>query len=136
MSRLTTIVFTALVAAATLAGLATVAIALSLHQTDSAGYGMSSSYAMNGAIITWVLPTVVLVIGLAHVARPAWTPWLVLPGFTLSKAAALTVINVLKDDAHVPAQWPMVTLIGAPLLVLEFAMGLPFPPCSISPRRR
>lgn len=127
MSRVTTVVFLALVVAATLAWLATVATTLSLHQSDNAGTGMSYGFATIGVIITWALLAALLVIGVSHVARPAWLPLAMLIGHLGSAAAAITVINLLKDDAHFPAQWPIVTLIVAPLLMIAFAVWSAFP---------
>lgn len=127
MSRVTAVVFGIALAAATFAWLATVATALSLHQSDNAGNGMSYSFGTLGVIITWVLLAIVLLMAFRHITYPTWLPLVAAVGLLGSGAAAFTVFNLLKDNGHFPAQWPIVTLIVAPLLMLGFAAWAAFP---------
>lgn len=122
MSRLTTVLFLIVLAATTLAWLFTVATTLTLHQSDQAGNGMSYSFAGIGVGVTWILMGVVLLMSFGRVEKPSWVLPLAILAFVLSAVAAITVINLLKDDATITAQWPIITLIGAPVLMMSFAV--------------
>lgn len=127
MSRLTTVLFLALLAAALVAWLATVATTLSLHQSDHAGNGLSYSFANIGVVITWMLLAIVLFMSFGRIQAPSWVPLLAFTALIASAGAGITVVNLLNDNGQFPAQWPIVTLIVAPLLMMAFALWASFP---------
>lgn len=127
MSRLSAVIFAAVLIATVVAWLATVAATLSLHQSDNAGNGLSYSFANIGVVITWVLLGVLLFMSLSRVETPSWTSPVAFVSLIASAAAAITVVSLLKDDGKFTAQFPIVTMIVAPLLMIAFAVWAAYP---------
>lgn len=122
MSRTLTVVFFLLFAFGTLCWLLTVATTASLNSSDQAGNGMSYGYALIGVIVTWSVLAVLLAVTIGKSSPPWWITALAVVSVPLSAAAAVTVVNLLRNNRDFAGQWPIVTLVAAPLLMLFFAL--------------
>lgn len=125
--RVSNVALGAVLLCAALAWLATIAITLTLHQSDPAGNGLSYSYATIGAGVMCILVAIALLIGLSHVARPPWLSIVAFLGFASTSISAFTVINLLKEENAFTANWPIVSLVVPTLLILAFAAWASFP---------
>ncbi|MBC8085941.1 MAG: hypothetical protein H7Z40_01650 [Phycisphaerae bacterium] len=117
-----TVAFFLLFALGTICWLATVATAASLNSSDQAGNGMSYGFAMIGVIVTWSTLALLLLFAFNRISAPGWITALAILSVPLSAAAAVTVVNLLKDNRDFIGQWPLVTVVVVPLLILLFAL--------------
>lgn len=122
MSRLTSVAFFGMLLVTAISWIATVAMTATLNESDQAGNGLSYSFAMIGVFATWTLLAVLLLFAFRQTPAPGWAVGLSLVAVPLGAAACLTVINLLKDNRDFPAQWPIVVLVVAPLLLMAFAL--------------
>lgn len=122
MSRLTSVAFFGVLLLAAVSWLATVATTATLNESDKAGNGLSYSFGMIGVVVTWVLLGALLVFAFRQAPAPGWVIGLGVLALPLGAAGCMTVINLLKDNHDFPAQWPIVVIVVAPLLLIAFAV--------------
>lgn len=114
----------ALIVAMSLAGLAwlaTVAMAVSLHESDAAGNGLTFSFGQIGVGVTWLLLSIVIWMWIGRVGAIAPNARLIAAAAALSGMAAFSAMNLMRDNPRFFLQWPVIFLVVPPATFLTIA---------------
>ena len=124
MKRAVPVLALSLLLVGTFLWLAMVAISATMNESDAAGRGMASGFAVVTAIGLWIVLAILVLIAMTRAEAPGPTKVAALLLVPLSFAAALATISILSGVRGQAAGWPVVILATLPFLILSYVLWM------------